>query len=121
MSILSHLAKGFLLSIWLWFLNGSRVPRLNGERFPFGVPIFERSIPDYPMIVFSGRCRVGRSVLIVMQRYGRLITGWCSTFADMLASMHDICFLWLYPDVDGRFSTKKKECSRGTKHLRVIS
>ena len=33
MSILSHLAKGFLLSIWLWFLNGSRVPRLNGERF----------------------------------------------------------------------------------------
>lgn len=42
-------------------------------------------------------CRVGRSVLIVIQRYRRLITGWCSTFADMLASMHDICFLWLYP------------------------
>lgn len=54
------------------------------------------------MIVFSGRCRVGRSVLIVMQRYGRLITGWCSTFADMLASMNDICFLWLYPLGGGR-------------------
>lgn len=69
------------------------------------------------MIVFFGRCRVGRSVLIVMQRYGRLITGWCSTFADMLARMHDICFLWLYPLGGGRFSTKKKESSRAKKHL----
>lgn len=87
------------------------MPRLNGERFPFGVLIFERSIPDYPMIVFSGRCRVGRSVLIVMQRYGRLITGWCSTFADMLARMHDICFLWLYPLGGGRFPPRRKRAA----------
>ena len=39
-------SQGFLLSIWLWFLNGSRVPRLNGERFSLGVLTFDRSIPN---------------------------------------------------------------------------
>lgn len=72
-------------------------------------------------------CRKGLANMLCPQKQlngckiGRLITGWCSTFVGMLARMHDICFLWLYPDVDGRFSTEKKESSRVTKHLRVIS